>query len=145
MNPAPGFFRWGLVADLAGWHRMHLVPRNRLVNLYLHRYAPGFTDDRKYGLHDHPWWFLSVRLRGTIYETYHPSLTPPAPGCRLWRRSRIVPRICVRSARWAHALMVSASGPAMTLNVTGPVIRRWGFWTEDGWRSAASISAGEME
>ena len=42
--------------------RFFLIPRNRWCNLYLHRYDG--PDYRFYGLHDHPWWSLSIRIWG---------------------------------------------------------------------------------
>jgi hypothetical protein len=41
--------------------RWYLLPRNRRLNIYLHRFV---ASDDPVGLHDHPWWFASLILHG---------------------------------------------------------------------------------
>src|SRR4051812_45864776 len=45
--------------------RWYPVPRNHLCNLYLHKFLR--SDDDK-ALHNHPWWFASIILRGSYIE-----------------------------------------------------------------------------
>ena len=45
--------------------RWHLLPRNRLFNVYLHNFCRS-DDDR--ALHDHPWVNMSVLLSGSYME-----------------------------------------------------------------------------
>jgi hypothetical protein len=45
--------------------RWYLIPRNRFFNVYLHKIVRS-DDDR--ALHDHPWWWLSVMLKGRYAE-----------------------------------------------------------------------------
>lgn len=69
--------------------------------------------------HDHPWWFLSVVVRGGYVEDVLGSHRPVR-----WvnfKRSGDAHRIVrVEPATW-------------TLVLTGPRRRRWGFYTLDGW------------
>lgn len=99
-------------------HRWYLIPHNRLCNIYLHRYI-GSDDDR--ALHDHPWFSLSFLLEGRLKE-----FTPN--GTRIIRRFFPV----FRSARFAHRLEL-LEGPALTLFITGPKLRSWGFLCPNGW------------
>ncbi len=46
--------------------RWHLIPRNAIFNIYLHKFMRS-DDDR--ALHDHPWsWNISLILRGEYIE-----------------------------------------------------------------------------
>ena len=45
--------------------RWFLIPRNHILNVYLHKFLRS-DDDR--ALHDHPWWFVSIMLRGRYLE-----------------------------------------------------------------------------
>jgi hypothetical protein len=98
--------------------RWWVLPRNRYFNVYLHKFT-GNDEDR--ALHDHPWWSLSILLKGELKEHSF-------NGVRLI--ARFLPLI--RSAKFAHRLEL-IKGPAWTLFVTGPVVRDWGFHCQKGW------------
>jgi hypothetical protein len=103
--------------------RWHLVPRNRLLNVYLHRFT-GSDDDR--ALHDHPWPSMSLLLRGGMTEHFR------TPGGERWRTLPWL-RPVFRRAEFAHRLALR-HGPAWTLFITGPKVREWGFLCAGGWR-----------
>ncbi len=100
--------------------RWYLIPRNRLFNIYLHRYR-GSDDDR--ALHDHPWVSLSYLISGDLYEY-------DTGGCKhlksgAWR---------FRRSTYAHRLeKASKRSDVWTLFLTGPRIRHWGFHCPKGW------------
>ncbi|QDH70875.1 hypothetical protein [Marilutibacter alkalisoli] len=118
--------------------RWYLIPRNPLFNIYLHCFL---RDDDDRALHDHPWFWCSVLLRGTYVEH-----TIAAGGIHS-RRKRRAPSIKVSSPWRAHRIelerapayrmavgSVGPSLPAWTLFITGPRIRSWGFHCpEQGW------------
>lgn len=85
---------------------------------YLHQIL---RDDDDRALHDHPWWNVSIVLRGSYRE-----ITPA--GARVRRPGSIV----FRRATAAHRLEV-VDGPVWTLFLTGPVVRGWGFHCPKGW------------
>jgi len=99
--------------------RWHLVPRNRFLNIYLHRFL-GSDDSR--ALHDHPWYSVSVMLKGEMIELSDKGL-------------RRIPRFfpIFRTAKFAHQLTL-VRGPVWTIFITGPRIREWGFYCKGGWR-----------
>jgi hypothetical protein len=99
-------------------HRWWLIPRNRYLNIYLHKIM---HDDDDRALHDHPWWSVSFLLKGELLEVHKNGTRSPL---------RFFPLI--RSAKFAHMLKV-AKGPVWTLFITGPVIRGWGFHCPKGW------------
>jgi hypothetical protein len=106
--------------------RWHLIPRNPIFNVFLHHIVES-DDDR--ALHDHPWISLSVILDGSYVEITR-------AGARLWPTGAII----FRRAEHAHRLVIKEHGlspyGAVTLFITGPVIRQWGFLCPQGWRSA---------
>jgi hypothetical protein len=98
--------------------RWYLIPRNRWLNVYLHSICRS-DDDR--AAHSHPWLSVSVLLDGHLAEWYR---TPRGDAFRSFRPGQIV----FRSAKFSHRLVVPDCADALTLFITGPKIREWGFW-----------------
>lgn len=97
--------------------RWHALPRNGLFNIYVHRFR---GDDR--ALHDHPYFNVSAVLDGRYLEE-----TPA--GTFLRSQGSVVAR-----TPWAaHRIYLGTSSQAVTLFVTGPRVRVWGFWCPKGW------------
>jgi hypothetical protein len=82
----------------------------------------GPDDDRAF--HDHPWWFLTLVLRGG-YRDVGPDRTDV---------------LSAGSVRFRHALhqhtVVPGEQGAWTVLVTGPRSRSWGFWPGGKFRKA---------
>jgi hypothetical protein len=106
--------------------RWYLFPRNRWMNLYLHKFC---RDDDDRALHDHPWWFVSVMLAG-VYREY----TMGGGGeCETRRTGSIAFRRAVHRHR--VELLKRTDGtpiPCWTVVLTGPNVRTWGFWCPKG-------------
>jgi hypothetical protein len=104
--------------------RWWLLPRNHLFNVYLHHIK---RDDDDRALHDHPWWNISIILKGGYDE-----ITPT--GRKLRRAGSVV----FRRATTAHRLALPVINGGITycwsLFITGPRIREWGFHCPQGWR-----------
>lgn len=100
--------------------RWYILPRNRWLNAYLHRYDGS---DLQRALHDHEYISVSFLFSGEIMEH------------RLNDR-RLIPRFLpvFRSAKGLHRLEL-LKGPAFTLFITGPRIREWGFYYRGAWYS----------
>lgn len=99
--------------------RWFVVPRNRFANIYLHRILKS-DDDR--ALHDHPWTNASLILAGGYVERTSTTVAHRRVGDVVFRR-----------AVTAHRLLVAPSTPAVSLFVTGPLLRTWGFHCPRGW------------
>jgi hypothetical protein len=139
--------------------RWWVWPRNRVCNLYLHRFLRS-DDDR--ALHDHPWINVSIPLavenehpigdRHLVFYRGHPVYDeivplPPGdfqhigdpPGHR--RFVRRIGDIVFRRPTSAHRIALRQNyhnGPEVTvwsLFFTGPNVRTWGFLCPNGWRS----------
>ena len=102
--------------------RRYLLPRNKFLNIYLHKFL-GSDDDR--ALHDHPWYSISCVLKGRLIEHRSDGST------REIRRGKIA----IRSPRFQHRIELPGGETAKTLFITGPVVRTWGFVCPQGWIS----------
>ncbi len=101
--------------------RWFIIPRNKLANVYLHRIL---RSDEDRALHDHPWWNCSIVLRGGYWEV--------TPKGRKWRGAG---SIVFRGAKASHRLEIDRTRAqrAVTLFLTGPRFRVWGFHCPKGW------------
>ncbi len=114
--------------------RWWVIPRNRVLNVYLHQFL---RDDDDRALHDHPWFWCSIILSGAYAEQ-----TIAAGGIH---RRRIRRALSIRfGTPWgAHRVELLRAPaehgddiprPCWTLFITGPRMRTWGFHCpERGW------------
>lgn len=79
-------------------------------------------------LHSHPWDNTSVYLAGEVDEQISATTYRPIP-----QTTFIDPRrpgaVVHREAGWSHRLELK-SPYAMTMFMTGPMYRHWGFWRD---------------
>lgn len=128
--------------------RWYLIPRNPVFNIYLHQFL---RDDDDRALHDHPWFWCSIVLRGEYFEhiiraggiARHTlrragSVRVASP----WRAHRIELLPWWLASDDVDVSMRPPDGhvsadlraPCRTLFVTGPRVRNWGFHCPDrGW------------
>lgn len=85
-------------------------------------------------LHDHPFAFLSLILRGGYVEH---RADGSSRTCR-------APALVFRRAETLHRLEL-LDGPTWTFVVTGPRRREWGFMTADGWVTWEAFTAGKQK
>lgn len=133
----PYLKRWSLFLPFGASIKLHHILRS--------------DEDRD--LHDHPWSFVSIILRGGYYEhTYRPCIGgqqhqfrttadiwhPHCVVCGLYKKFTIrtwhgVGSILLRPHPWPHRLEIPEGRTAWTLIFTGPKRRQWGFITVCGW------------
>ncbi len=99
--------------------RWWVLPRNKLFNVYLHEINKS-DDDR--AMHDHPWDNLSILLKGSYLE-----ITPEGSFVRE-AGDKIE-----RSAESVHRLELINDESVISLFITGPIRREWGFHCPKGW------------
>lgn len=135
MNRAPDF----IIGDAADPYllRWWVIPRNRIGNVYLHRFLRS-DDDR--ALHDHPWASVSILLRGGYLE--HVPADPADPGGPTRAIRRHQGDIVFRRPSAPHRIELIDGQPCTTLFLTGPKVRSWGFWCTWGWRHWSEFTAG---
>jgi hypothetical protein len=85
-----------------------------------HWLAPD--DERAF--HDHPWWFITIVVRGN-YADHSPA------GVDHLRTGSVR----LRRALHQHTVVPDARG-AWTVVITGPKSRSWGFWLGGKFRKA---------
>ncbi len=106
--------------------RWWVIPRNRFFNIYLHKVLHS-DDDR--ALHDHPFCNVSFIVKGG-YDEY-----TIADGGVGHRARRLAGAFKFRLPSAAHRLeIVPELGETITLFVTGPRVRQWGFHCPQGWK-----------
>jgi hypothetical protein len=128
MRRPPDFVIGG--RDRPYMERWWLIPRNPWFNVYLHRILRS-DDDR--ALHDHPWVNCSILLDGSYVE-----LVPARRGGYAWgapttAKRRRAGAVVLRRARAPHRLVLDGGAAVISLFVTGPRTREWGFYAEHGW------------
>ncbi len=96
------------------------------AGIYVHHLTSPDTGD----LHDHPWNFLSIVVRGGYDE-----ILDPAPADRSVMASwRTWGRWSVHRMRTTSAHRIESVQPGTwTIVVTGRRARRWGFWHACRW------------
>lgn len=98
--------------------RWWVIPRNRWFNIYLHEILRS-DDDR--ALHDHPWVNCSILLAGRYIEH-----TIADGGIEI-RKERGPGAVVMRGPGSAHRLEILPGERAVSLFITGPRVRNWGF------------------
>lgn len=140
LNPAQSDVGEDLEARRGIWR--HLVLRHdgetflerwgldlKLFGIYLHhvcRADPGMD------LHDHPWPFCSVILRGFYTEERADVRTAADPSARPTRWTYQAPAVNVLGRHQAHRIVL-ARPDTWTLVFRGRKNRTWGFFAPGGW------------
>ena len=121
-------------------YRWHVIHRQEKANVYFHVQV---ASDPERPLHDHPWDNTSVILSGGYDEMWDPQpwTAPRGIQCEGYLRRLRVGDVVHRNAGEAHRLILPEHiNYTMTLFTTGPRIREWGFWFDDGWRSYKDVT-----
>ena len=109
--------------------RWFVVPRNAFANVYLHHILRS-DDDR--ALHDHPWANTSLLIEGSYIEH--------TPKGQILRKAGDVVK---RPADALHRLELIDDKPAVSLFMTGPKTREWGFECPQGWVHWQDFTGGD--
>ena len=111
--------------------RYYLFLRDRkrfLFNVFLHKFLKGDPDD----VHDHPWPYATLIIKGGYYEWIPQFNTEGIKTCEIrhWRGLGHF-RIC-RSNSY-HRIELHPGVTAWTLFMPGPKRRDWGFLVKNKW------------
>ena len=102
--------------------------QNFPFNIFLHKFLKSDPDD----LHDHPWPYATLILRGGYYEW-----VPVYEGTsmvgqqQVWRGPG---HFRLSSAESFHRIELKEGVTAWTLFMPGPQQRMWGFLTHKNWK-----------
>lgn len=94
----------------------------KLFQIFLHKFLRSDIDC----MHDHPWNFISIILKGSYREIYKLEYTARVKYCS-------VGTILYRKATHIHKVELPFDKPCWTLVLTGRSKRQWGFHTPKGW------------
>lgn len=111
------------------------VFKSKWLSVFLHEFIRG---DGERCLHDHPWSFVTIILRGGYWET----VAKPEVDCFdsesfiYWREPG---RVLYRPAEFSHRIDIEPPGgfnddEPWSLVFVGPKVRDWGFYTLNGWK-----------
>jgi hypothetical protein len=115
--------------------RWWLIPRNEYCNVYLHEILR--SDDDRAG-HDHPWANSSFLIEGEYQEvTYYRN----APWLEMYRIRQRAGDSVRRFPDDTHRLIIPEGGRVVSLFVTGPKVREWGFWCPGDGSDPATTSS----
>lgn len=96
------------------------ILKTPLFGIYLHKII---RPDHDRELHDHPWNFIPIILKGRYLEEL--------PSGELAYRSTGSVRLMRATDR--HRIDTLDGDPVWTLCLVGRKKREWGFYTDDGW------------
>jgi len=108
---------------------LFLKDRKRFpFNVFLHKFLKSDPDD----VHDHPWSYATLILKGGYYEWIPQFDETGSLSCeiRKWRGPGHF-RICCPTSY--HRVELKPGVTAWTLFMPGPQTREWGFLVEDQW------------
>ena len=108
---------------------LFLKDRKRFpFNIFLHKFLKGDPDD----VHDHPWSYATLILKGGYYEWIPQFNSDGTMSCevRKWRGPGHF-RICSSSSY--HRIELAVGVTAWTLFIPGPKRCDWGFLVKDQW------------
>ena len=113
----------------------YILFRLPAFGIYIHNMR---RSDYDRALHDHPWSFVSLVLKGGYFE--HHDQTIDRSETSEWRRPGSV---LVRPAEWRHRFELNREWwtpeskgpeiPSWTLVIVGRRSKPWGFFLENGW------------
>lgn len=99
------FRRWGIDAFIFG--------------IYIHQIYKADEDKH---LHDHPWDYISICLKGSFMEECVKKVNIIKPG-----------NVIIRKANSFHKIKDMITPAVTTLFMTGPRRRKWGYDVNDKW------------
>jgi len=108
---------------------LFLKDRKRFpFNVFLHKFLKSDPDD----VHDHPWPYATIILKGGYWEWIPQFDDAGAKICEIakWRGPG---HFRTSSATSYHRVELDPSVECWTLFMPGPQTREWGFLTRRGW------------
>ena len=103
----------------------YILVRFPWFGIFVHHFLRGDYDR---ALHDHPWPFVALVLKGGYVEQHdqtvygEKTLVCHEPGS-----------VLVRSAEWRHRVLLGEGCTSWSLVLVGRRQREWGFFTSTGW------------
>jgi len=103
----------------------YVLFRCAAFGIYVHHFL---RSDYDRALHDHPWPYVALILKGGYWEEHDQTLD--GAKTRVWYGPR---RVLVRQAEWRHRVILPDGQTSWSVVLVGRRQRRWGFWLPTGW------------
>lgn len=126
-----------------------IIFRCRWFGILLHKFV-GSDDEC---LHDHPWPFVAIMLKGGYWEFVPADGTESMYRLQEDQRTGVAPdgmyltgtwyprwSVLLRPADWIHRVEYDPLQTATTLVIHGRKHRSWGFETRQGWKHHSEYS-----
>lgn len=97
-------------------------------NVFLHKFLKGDPDD----VHDHPWNYFTIILKGGYYEWVAHFNEDGTKGCEV-RHWRGPGSFRFGNTHTFHRIELKEGVTPWTLFFVGPKKREWGFWVKNTW------------
>jgi hypothetical protein len=97
----------------------YIIFRTKWIGFFVHKFL---RDDHDRALHDHPWSFISIILKGGYYEVTEEKISWKGPGSILYR-----------PAAWRHRVVLLDGIPSWSFIIRLKRTRDWGFWPDGKW------------
>lgn len=97
----------------------YVVFRLPWFGLWVHKLC---RSDHDRALHDHPWSFISIILKGGYQEVTDVGTLEHRP----WS-------VLLRPAEWRHRVVIQSGKPSWNLIFVFQRRRLWGFWPDNNW------------
>ncbi len=125
------------VPYLIRWNLLGIGEDSKYFSIKLHKILASDSNN----LHNHPWKFVSIILKGSYLETtkwyyqgdytgWSPSVWSECNKCYVTSKIFSSGSILKRPAYWAHSLVITK--PVWTLVFTFKKVQTWGFFTKEG-------------
>jgi hypothetical protein len=97
-------------------------------NIFIHKFLKSDPDD----VHDHPWPYATLILRGGYYE-WIPEFNSKGEKISETRHWRVAGHFRICGANSYHRIELDPNVTAWTMFMPGPQRREWGFLVNNKW------------
>lgn len=127
--------------------RWHIFRIGNLPRVFVHKFL---RSDYDRALHNHPWWFISIIIKGQYLEHMPNGDTVLRKAGSVVRRGlehshriELIKDCCNVPGALVPMLFPIREQPCWTLFITGPDVRRWGFFCPKGFVDSADFTGCE--
>ena len=106
------------------------ILRTSTFGIFIHKFC---RSDHERALHDHPWSFVSIILKGGYKEIFEEKLDHLYGLTAQYEEWRRPGSILIRPATWKHRVILEPGKTSWSLVFVSGRTRKWGFWPGGKW------------
>lgn len=120
------FFQRKLIGDQSNpLMARYILFRFDSWGIFVHHFL---RSDHDRALHDHPWPFIAIILKGGYYELHNQTIDLSET-----TEKRHPGNVLLRPAEWRHRVILPEGRTSWSLMIVGRRVRWWGFFAPTGW------------